>query len=84
MELKELLAMDDTQLTTLVREQREALRDLRFKLASKQVKNVREVRVRRTTVAQALTLLARRHVKRGRNNAKRPAVTPATPPAAKP
>ena len=84
MELKELLAMDDTQLTTLVREQREALRDLRFKLASKQVKNVREVRVRRTTVAQALTLLARRHVKRGRNNAKRPAVTSATPPAAKP
>lgn len=68
--------MDDTQLTTLVREQREALRDLRFKLASKQVKNVREVRVRRTTVAQALTLLAQRHAKRGRTDAKRPAAKP--------
>ena len=78
MELKELQAMDDGQLTTLVREQREALRQLRFGIASKSVKNVREVRTRRVTVARALTLLSQRRAKPTRKGAKRPAaaVTP--------
>lgn len=76
MELKELLAMDDTQLTTLVREQREALRDLRFRIAQKQVKNVREFRARRATVARALTLLRQRR--------KRIAAVATPPPAAAP
>lgn len=64
MELQELQAMDEGQLTTLVREQREALRQLRFGIASKSVKNVREVRSRRLTVARALTLLAQRRGKK--------------------
>lgn len=83
MELKELQAMDDGQLTTLVREQREALRQLRFGIASKSVKNVREVRTRRLTVARALTLLAQRHAKPARKGSKRSAALAAAAPSAK-
>jgi large subunit ribosomal protein L29 len=57
MEIKELKKKSESDLHKLLNESREKLRDLRFKDASKQLKNVREIREIRVTIAQILTLL---------------------------
>ena len=57
MEFKELKKKSENELHKLLSEQRDKLRDLRFKDASKQLKNVREIRKVRKIIAQTLTLL---------------------------
>lgn len=57
MEIKELKKKNSGELHKLLADQRSRLRELRFKDASKQLKNVREVRVVKKTIARILTQL---------------------------
>ncbi len=57
MEYKELKNKKESDLHKILAESREKLRDLRFKDASKQLKNVREIRIIKKTVAKVLMLL---------------------------
>jgi ribosomal protein L29 len=57
MELKELKLKTEKELKQILNEFRDKLRDLRFKDANKQLKNVREIRVINKTIARVLTLL---------------------------
>lgn len=57
MTIKELKDKNSTELTRLLSTEREKLRDLRFKVAQGQLKDVREVREARHTVARIMTLL---------------------------
>lgn len=57
MEFKELKTKSENELHRLLAELRNQMRELRFKDASKQLKDVREIREKRTTVAHILTLL---------------------------
>lgn len=57
MEFKELKNKTEKELQTILAEYREKLRVARFKDASKQLKNVREIRNVRTVIANVLTLL---------------------------
>jgi len=57
MEFKELKTKEEKELHKILAQSREKLRDLRFKDANKQLKNVREIRVVRETISQTLTLL---------------------------
>jgi large subunit ribosomal protein L29 len=57
MELKELKKKKVGELEKLLAEFREKLRDLRFKDANKQLKDVREIRKTRNIIAQILTLI---------------------------
>jgi len=55
--IKELKNLPETELKKLLEQNREKLRVLRFDLASGKVKNVREIRETKKTVARLLTLL---------------------------
>lgn len=57
MEFKELKKKEVKDLHRILNESREKLRDLRFKDANKQLKNVREIRKIKNVIAQTLTLL---------------------------
>lgn len=57
MELKELKKKTVSDLHSILAEQRNKLRELRFKDANKQLKDVRQIRKTRTIIAQVLTLL---------------------------
>lgn len=57
MELKELKNKSKSDLHKILNESRDKLRDLRFKDANKQLKNVREIRKIRQTIARTLMLL---------------------------
>ncbi len=57
MEFKELKKKNKGDLHKILAESRDKLRDLRFKDANKQLKNVREIRKIRKTIAQILILL---------------------------
>lgn len=57
MDFKELKNKKVGDLHSTLNESRDKLRDLRFKDANKQLKNVREIRKIKTTIAQILTLL---------------------------
>ena len=57
MEFKELKKKKENELHKILAEYRDRLRDLRFKDANKQLKNVREIRKIRRMVSQILTLL---------------------------
>lgn len=61
MELKELRRLDSPALKKLLAEERERLRDLRFRVAAGQYKDVREIRAARLLVARLLTLLRAKH-----------------------
>ncbi len=67
MEIKELKEKKESDLHRLLAETRDKLRELRFKDSNKQLKNVREIRTGKKTVAKILTLL----------NLKKEVVTPA-------
>lgn len=63
MELKELKLKTEKELTQILNEFRDKLRDLRFKDANKQLKNIREIREIKKTIARVLTLLSSNQVK---------------------
>jgi ribosomal protein L29 len=65
MEFKELKTKDEKELHKILAQSREKLRDLRFKDANKQLKNVREIRQVREAISQILTLL--NEIKIGKN-----------------
>lgn len=57
MKAKEITQKSKEELLQLAVESREKLRELRFKVANKQLKNVREIRAAKKTIARALTQL---------------------------
>ena len=69
MKIKELKSKSDNELQKILAESREKLRELRFKLSSGQVKNVREIREVRKTIAQILTLLKERQTQNDKKTA---------------
>ncbi len=64
MDFKELKKKKESDLHKILAESRDKLRDLRFKDANKQLKNVMEIRAVRGTIARVLTLL---NIKKGNN-----------------
>jgi len=62
MEFKELKTKTESELKKILHENAEQLRNLRFKIALKQVKNVREIRVLKKQNAKILTLLNKKGV----------------------
>jgi len=58
MEFKELKLKTEKELKQALNEFRDKLRDLRFKDANKQLKDVREIRIVKKTIAKILTLLS--------------------------
>lgn len=57
MEMKELTTKTSAELTKLLAESQEKLRDLRFKDSNKQLKNIRSIRVLKQDIARINTLL---------------------------
>lgn len=72
MEYKELKKKNESQLHRILAEQREKLRDLRFKDANKQLKNIREIRQIRTIIAQIMTLLNLNNTADAEKNSEKP------------
>ena len=63
MEIKELKSKSEEELELSLKELREKSRKLKFDLAEKKLKNVREISLTRKTIAKILTILKQRHVK---------------------
>ncbi|MFZ2310556.1 MAG: 50S ribosomal protein L29 [Patescibacteria group bacterium] len=57
MDIKELLTKTPAELSKLLVESQERLRELRFKDSNKQLKNVRSIRELKQGIARILTLL---------------------------
>lgn len=57
MKIKEIREKNIEELKKLLSEKREIARGLRFDIAAKQVKNVREIRASKRDVAKILTIL---------------------------
>ncbi|MBU0707818.1 50S ribosomal protein L29 [Patescibacteria group bacterium] len=57
MKIEELRAKPAKELNILLQELREKERDLRFKISAKQMKNVRELRDIKKTIAKIFTVL---------------------------
>jgi ribosomal protein L29 len=57
MDIKELLTKTPAELSKLLAESQERLRELRFKDSNKQLKNVRSIRELKQSIARILTLL---------------------------
>jgi len=56
MKISELREMQDSGLDTMLAEQRDKVRSLRFKVAARQLSDVREIREARKAIAQILTI----------------------------
>ncbi|MDO8667614.1 MAG: 50S ribosomal protein L29 [bacterium] len=63
MEFKELKLKTEKELKQFLNEFRDKLRDLRFKDANKQLKDIREIREIKKTIAKVLTLLSSKKAK---------------------
>lgn len=57
MEIKELITKTPAELTKILVESQEKLRELRFKDSNKQLKNVRSIRTLKQDIARINTLL---------------------------
>lgn len=57
MKFKDLQNKSKKDLQRILQEERDNLRDLRFKDSNKQLKNVKEIKATRSTIAQILTKL---------------------------
>jgi ribosomal protein L29 len=57
MKVKELRDKTDNELKSLIRENKETLKKLRFSLANRQLKNTHEIRDAKITIARAETVL---------------------------
>jgi len=62
MDLKEIRKKNDEELRKLLAEQREKLRELRFKVSTKQHKTVRDVRKLKQFIARLLTVIKEREL----------------------
>jgi len=62
MEIKELRQKSEIELQKLLKATREQVRDLRFKIAGKQHKDVRDLRYAKKTVAKIFTVLKERKI----------------------
>lgn len=62
MDIKGLRKKTDAELQKILKQQREQVRDLRFKVSAKQHKDVRELRDARKSVAQTLTILKEKQI----------------------
>ncbi|OGY52448.1 MAG: 50S ribosomal protein L29 [Candidatus Buchananbacteria bacterium RIFCSPLOWO2_01_FULL_56_15] len=60
LQFKELENRSVNDLQQVLKDSRQKLQELRFKVASKQLKNIREIRSVRLTIAHILTILQRR------------------------
>jgi large subunit ribosomal protein L29 len=60
MKLKEIKELDDTKLAAELAALRGKVRDMRFGLANRQVKNIREIRGLKKQIAQILTIMKHR------------------------
>lgn len=60
MNFKELKQKNEIELKKLLADSREKLRDLRFRVASRQLKDVRQIRKIKKTIAKVLTLLTKK------------------------
>ncbi len=58
MDFKEINKKSEEDLTKLVEDAREKVRELRFKDSNKQLKNVREIRNLKKNIARILTILS--------------------------
>lgn len=56
MKFKELKTKGDKELEAMLNKSREDLENLKFKVASRQMKDVREIRVAKKLISQILTL----------------------------
>ncbi len=56
MKIRELREKSETELDRMLAENRNKIRDLRFKVAARQLNDVREIREARKAVAQILTV----------------------------
>ncbi len=56
MKMKELREKTDRELDRLLAELRDKVRDMRFKIASRQLSDVRDVRAARKDIARILTI----------------------------
>jgi ribosomal protein L29 len=63
MKFKELAASEVKKLHEVLKESQVKLRELNFSVANNQVKNVREIRQVKKTIAQVLTALNQRNQK---------------------
>lgn len=70
MKIRELRTKSDEELKDMYKDLTQKFRELNFKLASDQLKNVREVRHIRKTMAQILTLLKERRLKKDKKKKK--------------
>ena len=57
MEFKELKNKSESELQRLLEEERDKLREMRFKVAQRQLKRVKDIQKTKKIVAQILTLL---------------------------
>ncbi len=62
MDYSDIKLKNEKDLRELLNEIREQLRELRFKVGEKQVKNVRTIRELKKTVARVLTLLNQKRI----------------------
>lgn len=66
MKFKELKNKPEAELQKILKELKEKLRELRFKIASKQLKNIREIREVKKTIARILILLKGKYTEKKR------------------
>ncbi len=64
MKIKELRQKTEKELKDLLNENKQKLGQLKFDLASKKLKNVREIRELRRDIARILTILNEKNVKK--------------------
>lgn len=62
MKIKEIRKKSEGELQKLLKLQREIMRDLRFKIAAKQHKDVRDLRETKKIIAEILTVLKEKRI----------------------
>ena len=62
MKISELRLKDETELNKLLAQERNSLRELRFKVASKQIKNFKEIGIRKNNIAWIKSILSEKRI----------------------
>jgi ribosomal protein L29 len=61
MKIKDLKIKSENELKTILLAEQEKIRELNFKVAQRQLKNIREVRATKKNIAQISTVLKEKH-----------------------